>query len=70
MESDWLYSEDRMKLREQCLSILLKKFGGRLNENGVPQHSSETIYACTHDWISQGHKTTSGIVKYYEAYYD
>ena len=66
MVNDWLYSDDRMKLREQCLLVLLKKYGGEL----IPHNTNESIYECAHDWISQGHKTTSGIVKYYEAYYN
>lgn len=66
MTNNWLYSEERMKLREQCLLVLLKKYGV-LNHN---ETDNKAIYECAHDWISQGHKTTSGIVKYYEAYYD
>ena len=69
IETDWLYSSDRMELREQCLSILLKKFGSVLNEDGSPVCSTESIYACAHDWVSQGHPTPSGIVAYYEAYH-
>ena len=67
---DWLYSEDRLGLREQCLSVLLKKYGCELNEDGTPLHSTESIYACAHDWVSQGHPKTDGIVKYYKAYYE
>ena len=69
MQSDWLYTPERMELRESCLSVLLKKFGSDLNEDGSPKHSSEQIFACAHDWVSQGHPKTDGIVKYYEAYY-
>jgi hypothetical protein len=36
---------------------------------GCPAQSSESIYACAHDWVSQGHPTTNGILKYFEAYY-
>ena len=67
--SDWLYSEDRMSLREKSLSILLNRYGSGLNKDGTPEHSTESIYACAHDWVSQGHPVTNGIVKYYEAYY-
>ena len=69
IESDWLYSPDRMEFREQCLSILLKKYGCGLKKDGTPIHSSEQIFACAHDWVSQGHPRTDGIIKYYEAYY-
>jgi len=68
--TNWLYSTDRMELREQCLSILLRRYGSKLNEDGSPVHSSESIYACAHDWVSQGHPKPDGIVKYYEAYYN
>ena len=69
MEKDWLYSPDRMELREQVLSILLNKYGGALNDDGTPVCSTESIYACAHDWVSQGHPTPMGVVAYYEAYY-
>ena len=69
MEVDWLYSPDRMELREQSLSVLLNKYGSVLNENGEPKFSTESIYACAHDWVSQGHPSPMGIVAYYEAHY-
>ena len=53
----------------QVLSILLAKYGGDLNEFGVPANPPDSIYACAHDWVSQGNVRTDGIVKYYEAYY-
>ncbi len=69
MESDWLYSEDRLAFREKCLNLLLNRFGSKLSETGVPIYSTESIYNCAHDWVSQGHKITNGIIKYYETYY-
>ena len=69
MNEDWIYSEDRMQLREKCLSVLLNQFGSDLNENGTPKYSTESIYSCVHDWISHGNPNTSGIIKYYKAYY-
>ena len=69
MEKDWLYSPDRMELREQVLSILLNKYGSALNDDGTPVCTTESIYACAHDWVSQGHPTPMGVVAYYEAYY-
>ena len=48
------------------LVILLKKYGAG-DHNEV---DNKSIYECAHDWISQGHNTTFGIIKYYEAYYD
>lgn len=68
MDEDWRYSDDRMKLREEVLKILLSKFGHQL-EGGVPKYSTKSIYECAHDWVSQGNSTPYGIVKYYEVYY-
>jgi hypothetical protein len=67
-QEDWRYSDDRMKVRESALKILMTKFGHQL-ENGIPKYSPQSIYECAHDWVSQGNNTTFGIVKYYEAYY-
>jgi len=67
-QEDWRYSDDRMKVRESALKILMTKFGHQL-ENGVPKYSPQSIYECAHDWVSQGNNTTFGIIKYYEAYY-
>ena len=39
------------------------------NDGPVPKYSSQSIYECAQDWVSQGNMHTSGIVKYYEAYY-
>ena len=65
---DWRYSDYKMKVREQGLQVLLSKFGGEM-EGQTPKYSSQSIYECVHDWVSQGNMNTAGIVKYYEAYY-
>ena len=65
---DWRYSDQKMKVREQALKVLLAKFGDALEE-GSPKYSNQSIYECAHDWVSQGNMHTAGIVKYYEAYY-
>ena len=64
MESNWLYSDERLKLREQCLGILLRRF-----PSDSMSSNNQSIYECAHDWVSQGNATTSGIVAYYQAYY-
>ena len=69
MNEDWRYNEDRMKLRQEVLSILLKKYGGELDNTRKSKYTNQSIYQCAHDWVSQGHKISSGVVKYYEAYY-
>ena len=63
-DKDWLYTHERLALREKCLSILLRKFGG----SPVPTNN-KAIYECAHDWVSQGNQITHGIIAYYEAYY-
>ena len=69
MNEDWRYNEDKMKLRQEVLSILLKKYGGELDNTRKSKYTNQSIYQCAHDWVSQGHKISSGVVKYYEAYY-
>ena len=64
-----LYSEESLQLRSAVYTILLNKFGGLRKENGEPKHSMKSIQECCHDWVSQGHVSSSGIVKYYQAYY-
>ncbi len=51
------YSKEKMSLRRETLSILLKRFD-----------DNRSIYECADDWVSK-QVTTSGLVKYYEAYY-
>ena len=63
--SDWLYSDDRLELRERTLSTLLRQFGSALNHEGVPVYGTESIYACAHDWVSQGNSTPDGVIDYY-----
>ena len=67
--NDWRYAPERMTLREQCLSVLLKKYGSQIDDRGVPIYSTGSLYECADDWVSQGNPSASGIVRYYEAYY-
>jgi hypothetical protein len=69
MDNDWRYSEDKLKLRQQSLSILLKKYGSELNLTKESKYRTQSIYECAHDWVSQGNVNCNGITKYYEAYY-
>ena len=69
MDSNWLYSDDRLVLREECLSVLLKEFGVELKANGEPQYSTQSIYECAHDWVSQGSPTANGIIAHYKLHY-
>jgi len=69
MNEDWRYSEERMDLREKAYNLLLTRFGSQLDANGEPVYSMQSITECSHDWVSQGNVSTSGLVKYYQAYY-
>ena len=69
MNEDWRYSEERMELRENAYNLLLTRFGSQLDANGEPAYSMQSITECSHDWVSQGNVSTSGLVKYYQAYY-
>ena len=65
--SDWRYTPERMKLRQECLSILMLKYGGAQIDEAP--YSTQDIYECAHDWVSQGNMITAGLLKYYEVYY-
>lgn len=67
--ADWLYSEDRLGLRERVLSTLLRRYGSHMKMDGTPEHSTESIYACAHDWVSQGNKSAEGVIEYYQENY-
>ena len=68
MEHSWLYSPNRLYLREKVLKILLSKYGSELI-NGVPKYSNQSIYECAHDWVSQGNGTIHGISQFFEDNY-
>ena len=54
-------SLEKYELRQYTLNILMSEFGST--------HSNKAIYECADEWVSKGHKTTSGLVSYYKAYY-
>ncbi len=67
MNNDWRYTDERMKLRAQCLSILLNKYGGvRIEE---ASYSTQDIYECVDTWVSQGNKISHGIEAYFKTYF-
>ena len=67
MIDDWRYYDERLKLRGQCLSILLNKYGGvRIEE---ASYSTQDIYECVDTWVSQGHKIPHGIESYFKTYF-
>jgi len=69
MNEDWRYSDKKLKLRQQALLILLKKYGGELDTTRKSKYAGQSIYECAHDWVSQGNTNCNGITKYYEVYY-
>tara|TARA_B100000287_G_C20413374_1_gene694495 strand:- start:247 stop:405 length:159 start_codon:yes stop_codon:yes gene_type:complete len=50
-------TEEQLKLRQEVLTILLKNFD-----------DNRAIYECADDWCSK-QVTTSGLIKYFQAYY-
>ena len=69
MSEDWRYSEEKLKLTENALKILLSKYGSELDSTRKSKYTNRSIYECAHDWVSQGNVNCNGLVKYYEAYY-
>jgi len=55
-----MMDDSELKLREETLRILMKKFG-EVGDN-------RSIYECADDWCSKM-STTSGLVNYYKTYY-
>ncbi len=51
------YSEQKMKLRQETLAILMKNFD-----------DNKSSYECADEWVSK-QVTTAGLVSYYKAYY-
>ena len=51
------YSEEQLKLRQQCLSILLKKY----EITTESKYSLRDIYECAEEWTHK-YKTSNGVV--------
>ena len=56
-----MMTEQKLKLREETLGILLKNFGNT--------HSNKAIYECADEWCNK-QVVTSGLVSYFKAYYN
>ena len=56
------YTDAQMKLRQEVLRILFKKFG-----NG--DYSNKKIYECADEWVEK-YVRADGVVAYYKAYFD
>ena len=68
MDTRTEYTDDHLTLRAECLKILLNKYGGVDLINAG--YSKKDIYECADIWISQGNKTTFGIVAFFNAYFN
>ncbi len=60
-------TEEELKLRANCLKILLSKYGDI--DPLKDKYSSKDIYECADEWISKGHKISAGITDYFHAYF-
>ena len=69
MNEDWRYSKEKLVLREQVLFVLMTKYGRELDSTMNPKYSTQSIYECAHDWVSQGNLKCDGIIEYYEENY-
>ena len=54
------YTEEQMRLRQEVLQILFKKFG-------KGEYSNKTIYECADEWVEK-YEVSFGVVDYYNAY--
>ena len=52
-------TEEKLKLREETLKILLKNFGDK--------YSNKSIYECADEWCEK-YVISAGVVDYYNAY--
>ena len=64
MQTEEKYSEEQLKLREQCLSILLKKD----EIASESKYSLRDLYECAEEWTHK-YKTSNGVVDYFKAYF-
>ena len=60
-------TEEELKLRANCLKILLSKYGDI--DPLKDKYSSKDIYECADEWVSKGHKISAGITDYFHAYF-
>ena len=59
MQTKEKYSEEQLKLRQQCLSILLKRY----EITTESKYSLRDIYECAEEWTHK-YKTSNGVVDY------
>lgn len=66
--TEWLYTEDRLALRAQCLLTLLREFGGV--EIHKASYNTRDLFECAHDWVSFGNQSPIGIVEFFKSNYE
>jgi hypothetical protein len=54
-------TESQFKLRQDSLRLLMGRFG--------QENPAKSIYECAHEWSCK-YSTTSGLVNYYNTYYN
>jgi len=54
-------TESQFKVRQDSLRILMAKFG--------QSNPAQSVYECAHEWSCK-YNTTSGLVNYYNTYYN
>jgi len=64
MQTEEQYSEEKLKLREKCLSILMKRY----EITTESKYSLRDIYECAEEWTHK-YKTSNGVVDYFKAYF-
>ena len=64
MQTEEKYSEEQLKLREKCLSILMKRY----EITTESKYSLRDIYECAEEWTHK-YKTSNGIIDYFKAYF-
>ena len=65
MIQDWRYSRERLKIRDEVVYKLLRRFGSHNNEDGTPMFSNRSLYECAQDWTSMGKRHCEGVIDFY-----
>ena len=64
MQTEKKYSDHKLKLRQQCLSILLKKY----EVTTESKYSLRDIYECAEEWTLK-FNVSNGIIDYFKTYF-
>ena len=64
MQTEKEYSDHKLNLRQQCLSILLKKY----EVTTESKYSLRDIYECAEEWTLK-FNVSNGIIDYFKTYF-